>query len=457
MAAIGRSIGARIEQRTKNGDQRADDGGYAKSRPSALLQECFVFDVKLMRWIDNQVGNLACSAFAAAKRIGAPFRKDTTNYRKILVTKFFGMGSIIVASPALQALREAYPDAEIHFVSFTSNKEILEILGLTDKNWFIDNSTPAAFAASTVALARDLHAEKFDLMLDFEFFAKFPLVLAGLAGIPKKAGFYLTQEPWRRTLLDVPGSYNHYFHTKDIFVSLVYLLATGDLFYLDFEAFRRRYAYPRVEVEPAAREHVARHLTSLGIGGSRTFVINANTSADLAPEVRKWPVERYVELSRRLLAENPGSSVVFIGAKSERPYVEGIVNAIDDPRAVSVAGDLSLRQLLALFERAELFVTNDSGPMHLACLVDAPIVGLFFADTPTVYGPVASRTATVSPPLYSIPLFTVYNGKDVVAGRPVDTIDNTAARSVTVERVLEECRALLADAPSGVVAAAPVH
>lgn len=416
-----------------------------------------MFDVKLMRWIDNQVGNLACTALATAKRVGAPFRKDTVDYKKIVVTKFFGMGSIIVASPALQALRDAYPDAEIHFVSFRSNKEILEILGLTDKNWFVDVSTPAAFAASVLTLARDLRAEKFDLMLDFEFFAKFPLVLAGLAGVPKKAGFYLTKEPWRRTLLDVSGSYNHYFHTKDIFVSLVYLLTTGDLFYLDFEDFRRRYAYPRIVSEPAAREHVERLLTGLGIASSRTFVINPNTSADLAPEVRKWPVDRYVELARQLLRENPGASVVFIGAKSERAYVEGIVSSVDDPRAVSLAGDLSLRQLLALFERAELFVTNDSGPMHLACLVDAPIVGLFFADTPTVYGPVASRTETVSPSLYSIPLFTVYNGKDVVAGRPVDTIDNTAARSVTVERVLEACRSLLAVPASAVAAAAPIH
>jgi ADP-heptose:LPS heptosyltransferase len=293
-------------------------------------------------------------------------------------------------------------------------------------------------------------------MIDLEFFAKFPLVLAGLAGVPKKAGFYLTQEPWRRTLLDVPGSYNHYFHTKDIFLSLVYLLATQDLFYLNFDAFRERFEYPQVQVEPAARERVASLLAERGVGGRRTFVINANTSADLAPEVRKWPVERYVELARRLLAENPGASVVFVGARSERPYVDGIVSQIGDARAVSVAGELSLRQLLALLESAELFVTNDSGPMHLACLVDAPIVGLFFADTPTIYGPIASRTATVSPSLYAIPLFTVYNGKDVVAGRPVDTIDNTAARSVSVDTVLEECRALLGGG-APVSAAAPIH
>src|SRR5689334_19778127 len=109
-----------------------------------------MFDVRLMRWIDNQVGNLACTAFATAKRITAPFVRPPETYRKILVTKFFGMGSIVVASPALQALREAYPDAEIHFVTFQSNREILEILGLTDRSWFVDNSSPKAFAASTL-------------------------------------------------------------------------------------------------------------------------------------------------------------------------------------------------------------------------------------------------------------------------------------------------------------------
>lgn len=416
-----------------------------------------MFDVKLMRWVDNQVGNLACNVLAAAKKVAGPFQKERTEIRKIAVMKFFGIGSVVVGSPSLVALREAFPDAEIHFISFKSNKEILEILNLTDKNWFIDNSSPSAFTTSTLQLAKDLRAEKFDLMIDFEFFAKFPLVLSGLAGIPKKAGFYLTQEPWRRTLLDVSGSYNHYYHTKDIFLSLVYLLETGDLYYLDFERFREKYNYPRIEVDKAARAQVLDLLERRGRGDRRLVVINPNTSPDLAPEVRKWPEERYTELAQRILEESPDTFVVFIGAKGERPYVERIAAAAEDRRIQSLAGELNLKQLLALFEEASLVVTNDSGPMHLACLVDAPIVGLFFADSPTVFAPLASRAASVAPQLYSIPLFTVYNGKDVVAGRPVDTIKNTAACTVPVERVLEEVRTMLGEARPPAAAAAPIH
>ena len=405
-----------------------------------------MFNVRLMRWIDNQVGNAACSVLATAKRISAPFRStDTKPPKKIAVVKFFGIGSIIVASPSLKALRASYPDAEIHFVTFSSNREILEMLDLTDKNWFVDNSSPGAFAASTLATANALRAEGIDLMIDFEFFAKFPLVLAGLAGIGRKAGFYLTQEPWRRTLLDVSGSYNHYFHTKDIFLSLVYLLVTGDLYYLDFEAFRKRFEYPQVQADDAAVAHVERVLEEKGRKGCRVVVINPNTSPDLAPEVRKWPEERYSALARAILDEHDDTFVVFIGSKSERSYVGSIVKDVDHPRAISIAGELTLRQLLALFSIADLFVTNDSGPMHLACLVDTPIVGLFFADTPTVFAPITSRAVAVAPQLYSIPLFTVYNGKDVVAGRPVDTIENIAARTVSVERVLGEVRAMLGE------------
>jgi len=417
-----------------------------------------MFDVGVMRWIDNQVGNLACSALALQKRVFGPTDLPTGPYRKIAVMKFFGLGSIVVSSPSLAALRDAYPDAELHYVTFQSNKGLLELLQIADKHWFIDMSSPAAFTKSTLAVARGLRREKIDLVIDFEFFAKFPMALAGLAGIPYKAGFYLTPEAWRRTLLDIAGSYNHYFHTKDIFLSLVYLLRTGDIYYLDFEAFREKYKYPHVAPTPAALLEVAKVLEAHKVDASRQIiVINANTSPDLAPEVRKWPEARYAELATNLLATYPEAVVVFIGAKSERSYVEGLVEMVGDSRAISLAGKTGLQELLALFSQASLVISNDSGPMHLACLVDAPIVGLFFADTPTIFGPLASRVETVSPGLYSIPLFTVYNGKDVVAGKPVGGITNRAAQTVSVRTVFDKACQILGEPVVRTPLAADMH
>ncbi len=404
-----------------------------------------MFDVKLMRRLDSQVGNLACSILAVAKRFGLPRADADAPIRKIAVAKFFGIGSLVVASPAVAALREAYPEAEINFITFKSNKEILEILGVSDHGWYIDNSSPAAFVKSTLQTARGLHATGIDLLIDLEFFAKFPLVLGSLAKIPRFAGFCLTPEPWRRSLLDIPGTYNHYFHTKDIFLSLVYLMKTRDIYYLEFEEFRQRYQYPRVVVDAGARDFVRALLAKRGGGESTLVVLNPNTSPDLAPEVRKWPEARYAELAVAILAENPTAFIAVIGAKAEKAYVERIVDCIGSTRATSLAGDLSLRQLLALFEQADLVVTNDSGPMHLACLVDASVLGLFFADTPTLFAPLTARARVIAPPLYSMPIFSVYNGKDVVQGKNVEAVENRIAQSVPVEQVLAEVRAMLSE------------
>ncbi len=397
-----------------------------------------------MRRLDRVLGNAACNVLATAHQLKKPFVGADRPIRKIAVMKFFGMGSIIVASRAIAALRDRYPGAEIHFVTFKSNKAILDILQITDHDHFVDPSTPQTFLKSTLAVARDLRRADCDLALDLEFFAKFPLVLGSLAGIRKKAGFYLTGEPWRRELLDVPGFYNGYFHTSDIFLSLVYLVATNDHYYLDFKDFAAKYSYPRIAPSDVERAQLRHKLAGFGIKpGEPLFVINPNTSLDLAPEARKWPKERYAQVADELVATTPNARAIFIGAPNERAYVESVAELCKTPRRHVLAGDISLRELLVLFAECKLFVTNDSGPMHLACLVDAPIIGLFFADSPTVFAPLGSRVRSIAPDLYSIPLFTVYNGKDVAVGRPTLEIGNAAACTVSVEQVMREAHALL--------------
>jgi ADP-heptose:LPS heptosyltransferase len=405
-------------------------------------------DVELMRRLDRVLGDAACSVLATAHRIGKPFAR-TRPIRKIVVMKFFGMGSIIVASRSLAALRHQYPDAEIHFVTFKSNKGILDILGMTDHDHYVDPSTPQAFVKTTLATAHALRKAKCDLVLDLEFFAKFPLVLGSLAGIPQKAGFYLTSESWRRELLDWSGFYNSYFHTSDIFLSLVYLVATGDYYYTGFNEFSQRFTYPKIQISELERAALRGKLSKLGVRpGDPLYVINPNTSPDLAPEARKWPKERYGQVADELVAITPNARVCFIGAPDERPYVQSVADTAKTSRKHVLAGDISLRELLVLFAESKLVISNDSGPMHLACLVDAPIVGLFFGDTPTLFAPLGSRVRTVSPKLYSIPLFSVYNGKDVAVGKPSHEVGNAAACTVSVEQVMREARDLLGARPA---------
>src|SRR5258705_5142832 len=105
-------------------------------------------DVELMRRLDRVLGDAACSLLARAHRLRKPFVTKRP-VRKIAVMKFFGMGSIIVASRSLAALRDSFPGAELHFVTFQSNRAILDILGMTDHNHYVDPSSPQAFTRTT--------------------------------------------------------------------------------------------------------------------------------------------------------------------------------------------------------------------------------------------------------------------------------------------------------------------
>ncbi len=400
-----------------------------------------------MRALDRVLGDPACSVLAAAHQLRKRF-VEPRPIRKIVVMKFFGVGSIIVASKSLAALRDRYPGAEIHFVTFSGNKSILDILGMTDHNHYVDPSTPQSFTRTTLAVTRALRKAKCDLVLDLEFFAKFPLVLGSLAGIPQKAGFYLTSESWRRKLLDFTGHYNSHVHTSDIFLSLVYLCVTGDYYYLNFNEFAAQYKYPRITPSEIERARLREKLAKHGIApGDPLYVINANSSVELAPEARKWPKERYAALADELVAATPNARVLFIGAPNEREYVRSLAEMCKTPRRHTLAGETSLQELLVLFSECKLVISNDSGPMHLACLVDAPIIGLHFADTPTLTAAVGSRVRSIAPDLYSIPLFSVYNGKDVAVGQPSNEIGNDAAASVPLETVMRAARELLAMAP----------
>jgi ADP-heptose:LPS heptosyltransferase len=406
-------------------------------------------NVELMRRLDSLLGVPACRVFAATKRVAGPLLRRGEPVKKIAVMKFFGMGSLVVASPSLLALRDEFPGAELHFVTFESNRAVLDMLAVSDKNHYVDPSSPANFVKTTLAAARTLRRERIDLVIDLEFYAKFPLVLGSLAGVPRKAGFQLTAEAWREDLLDVMGSYNHYFHTKDIFLSLVYLLSRNDHYYVDFGEFAQKYRYPKYT--PSVFE-VAALRTKLRAAGIKDdeplFAINPNTSPDLAPEARKWPAERYAALADAIVDDHPTARVIFVGAKSDQPYVDTVVAHARSKRVISLAGQLELRELVALFSLCRIVVSNDSGPMHLACLVDAPTIGLFFADSPTLFAPLCTNAISIAPPLYSIPLFTVYNGKDVAVGKPVSEITNVAACAVPLEDVVAATRQLLAASAS---------
>ncbi|ARJ66583.1 glycosyl transferase [Magnetospirillum sp. ME-1] len=125
-------------------------------------------------------------------------------------------------------------------------------------------------------------------------------------------------------------------------------------------------------------------------------VLALGPTANWAP--KQWPAERFAELAERLTAPGgllPDSRVAVFGGPGERESVRVLLEAIPTGRLVDLVGTCDLAAAAACLGRADLFVGNDSGLMHMAAAAGVPTLGLFGPSSEIFYGPCGPRTASV--------------------------------------------------------------
>jgi len=350
----------------------------AHSRPARRRYE-------LALWIDRRVGPALCALVLAARRLLRP-RRDASSepVRKVLVLKFWGMGSIVLATPLLERLRARYPKARIDFVTLRENEALLSLLPGVDRIVPLDLSRGAPrFLIETVRTLRALRRERYDLLLDLEFFTRFSAIFSFLTRARRSHGFS-AKGSWRGRLHDVELPFNAYCHVASNFETLLH----GDPMVAARQQGPRlpRLAAPE-EAWRRCREKLA---AEPGWRGARPLVAVNPNAGDMALE-RRWPLERSAELLGRLCRERD-VDVVLIGAPGERTFVDSVAAASGAPESLlNLAGRIDVAELVALLEHADLLVTNDSGPMHIAAATGTPVVALFGPETPALYAPLRAR------------------------------------------------------------------
>ena len=159
--------------------------------------------------------------------------------------------------------------------------------------------------------------------------------------------------------------------------------------------------------------------------------MNINASA-LCLE-RRWPVDRFAKLAVKILSSSD-VKIVLIGDAHDVPYVDGFMEMVQrDPRIFNLAERLDIGMLTVLLEKARLFITNDSGPLHIAVSVGTATVSLFGPEIPERYGPVErEKHAVVYADTYCSPCLNVYNQKAALCHGM-----NECMHKITVEEVFD--------------------
>lgn len=348
-----------------------------------------------MRTVDTHLGIFICSLLQPFKWFHK--KEIVENPQKILVIKFWGIGSIVESTPAIKLLREKYPKAKIDFLTFSQNREICELIPELDSILTLELKEKfIPFMLNTLKLLIKLRKEKYDIMLDLEFFTRFSAIFTFLAGARKKIGFH-AWDIWRGDFHDVEIPYNYYWHVSENFINSAVGLTTVDQVY-----------HPKIRIP--SEEDIKNLFQEYEIKESDS-IIGVNVNTGVLGTQRRWPKERFVSLIDKIV--NIGDlKIVLIGSEDERPYVEEVIKATNNPDGIiNFAGLLSLKQLVSFISKLKLFISNDAGPLHIAYALDIPTISFFGPETPVIYGPRGEKHKVFFKNLSCSPCIHVYDQK----------------------------------------------
>jgi len=341
--------------------------------------------ITILKNIDYIVGGPICSVLGLLNRLTHPFYKTYLRIpvkelppKKILILKFIGIGTITLASSIVNNIRNTYKDTKIYFLTFRENLEILNILSIADKVIIIDPRNPLVLIESITASLLFCWKEGIDIAFDIEFYSKFSTIMSFLSGARWRAGFYLPKF-WRNSLVNVPVYFNHSRHILEIFSMFTNTLSIGD----------QDLCPKKIETTDRDKSDLLTVLKNYNINDLQKYIAINIHASDLALS-RRWPPDRFASLVELFLKENNEMNIILTGAKNEAPYSQNFLNMLGPgsrQRVIDLTGKLSLRQFLTLMSQLPLFITNDTGPFHMAKAVGAKTISLWGPGSIDLYGP----------------------------------------------------------------------
>ncbi len=306
----------------------------------------------------------------------------TSTYRKIAVRVPNWIGDVIMALPALEQLRAAYPDAEICAVARPWVKDLLAWRNdLIDRCIDFDDKGTHRGLTGLWRFGRALAAERFDLGVVLTKHFKGAFVFT-VARIPRRIGFatpetrYFLHHALPRKKLPKSGRHQSCDYTD--------MLATTGL----TQAATTTMA-PRLHRDEARlKEAETAFLVDLP---KPWLMVHAGAAFGTA---KRWGVEGYRDVCLDFIKRS-GGSVVLLGVKAEAEVNDNIATALDPAHHRNLCGATSLSQSLALIAAADRFLSNDSGLMHAAAAFAVPQVAIFGPTDIEATFPFSDKARTV--------------------------------------------------------------
>jgi len=347
------------------------------------------------------------------------------SFARILIRATNWVGDAVMCLPALRAIRETYPKSHIAILARPWVADIYHREPVADEILPLTTGRGAGDWTGKWLAARQLRLRNFDCAILFQNAFEAAL-LAWMARIPRRIGYDRDGRKWLLTdAIEVPAPGEIPRHERFYYLELLRRARlTGQSISSD---------EIRLDGAAEARAAGARKFGAMGFSGR---VVGVSPGAAFGT-AKRWIPDRFASAAVRLARET-GAAVAVFGSAGERELCESVADAIRGAEiaAHNFAGETSLRDFIELAAACDLYLTNDSGAMHISSALGVPTVAIFGATDHETTGPTGINARIVREPVDCSPC--------LLRECP---IDHRCMTRVSVDRVVDTSLDLLRATP----------
>lgn len=305
---------------------------------------------------------------------------NKSEINKILVRVTNWVGDMVMCLPALEAVRTNFPDSSITVVARPWVVPLIKKHPAVDH--VISYKKGDGFADDLMEFGRILRlirSERYEIAFLFQNAFEAAL-LTYLGGIKNRIGYNTDGRGFLLTHSVVRDEDVLKLHQVEYYLTI--LRAMG------WEADTKD---PALSIDDSDMKDVRELLVSEGIG-EKDLLLGLSPGAIFGP-AKRWPAERFAVVGDRAI-EKWGAKVAILGSSGETEICNDLAISMKHP-SINLCGKTSLGQAMALIKRCQLFITNDSGLMHVAAGLDVPMVAIFGSTDHVATGPRSGKARIV--------------------------------------------------------------
>ncbi len=332
--------------------------------------------VKIVKTIDKYAAGLLCillSPFSLRKRL------VFNRIDRILVIKLWAVGESVLTLPMIKILREKYPKAQIDVMAMGRNKDIFE---------------SCRYVNEVIGMRPILR--RYDLVIDCEPWMNTSALISFFAG-RNRVGF---SHGVRALMYNKRVNFNDKQHEVLTFLDMSKTV----------DAWHKPEKLVKLNVSKEDSEKVANFMRRKDLNG---FLVGMAPSVAESAKSRMWPLLRYARVIEHVVNKMNGK-VVLAGTEADLPILNELLDLLDKgtrKKVVLSAGKLTLKQSFALIGKCRVFVSNDTGPMHIAAAMGVPTVGLFGPNNPVRFAPYGKQNISIYHKKACSPCINVHKGQ----------------------------------------------